>query len=284
MIPAEFKYAAPSRLSEVFDLLAEHGDDAKILAGGQSLLPLMKLRLAAPAVLVDLGRIECLRYINAGDDGLSIGAMTTYWDLESSAEVAGIAPLLAQSVSLVGDAQIRNRGTLGGALAHADPAGDLPAVMLAVDATVVVSSPRGDRSIAAQEFFVDMFQTALEPDEVLTEIRIPPQPSTQHYEKFRMRRCDWAIVASAVSLRVEAGVIADSRVALANAGSTPVRLHQVESALLGCRADAGTFAEASSLAPVGLTPTPDVNAPLEYKLHLASVLTKRALGAAAHVA
>lgn len=279
MIPAEFDYCSPTSPDEAVRILGEHGEEAKILAGGHSLLPLMKLRLAVPSLLVDLGRISDLSYIQAEDTVLRIGAMTRYVDLIRSDTVVRGAPVLAQAAELVGDAQVRNRGTLGGAIAHADPAGDMPAVIQALDATVQVLSPRGMRSVHVDEFFADIMQSVLEPDEIITEIRIPidsDQPR-QHYEKFRRRACDWAIVGSAVRMRTRNGSIESARVALTNVATTPVRASSTEQGLAGRPATRETIRAAAEAASQDLDPTPELNAPSDYKRHLACVVTERAL-------
>ncbi len=281
MIPVAFDYEAPPSAEEAVDRLSRLGDDAKVLAGGHSLLPLMKLRLAAPSVLVDLGRIDSLRYIRSGDGTLEMGSMTRYVDLQRSQEVRRRAPILAQSAALVGDAQVRNRGTVGGAIAHADPAGDMPAVFLALDATIVALSPRGSRSIRASDFFLDIFESVLQPDEIITHVQIPAMTSAaQHYEKFRRRLCDWAIVGVGAGITLEDGRIREARVGLANVAPTPVRAAATELALAGREPEAATIDEAAALASEGLDPVPELNASSEYKQHLARVMTARALRAA----
>ena len=278
MIPVSFEYVAPTSVEEALSLLTEHGDEAKILAGGHSLLPLMKLRLAAPAVLVDLGTVDSLRYIREEDGQVSIGAMTTYAAVEHSETIRRVIPMLAQAVSLVGDMQVRNRGTLGGALAHADPAGDMPAVVSALGGSVLVQGPHGQREIDISDFFVDIFTSALEPDEILTEIRLRRQEGAAgSYEKFRRRQIDWAIVGAAVSLSIAGGKIGDARVALTNVGPTPVRATAVENALQGAPVDDARVEVASQLASENIDPQPELNASSEYKRHLARVLTRRAL-------
>jgi carbon-monoxide dehydrogenase medium subunit len=278
VIPVSFEYVAPTSVEEALSLLTEHGDEAKILAGGHSLLPLMKLRLAAPAVLVDLGTVDSLRYIREEDGQVSIGAMTTYAAVEHSETIRRVIPMLAQAVSLVGDMQVRNRGTLGGALAHADPAGDMPAVVSALGGSVLVQGPHGQREIDISDFFVDIFTSALEPDEILTEIRLRRQEGAAgSYEKFRRRQIDWAIVGAAVSLSIAGGKIGDARVALTNVGPTPVRATAVENALHGVPVDDLRLEDVSQLASENIDPQPELNASSEYKRHLARVLTRRAL-------
>jgi aerobic carbon-monoxide dehydrogenase medium subunit len=278
MIPVSFEYAAPTSVDEALSLLKDHGEEAKILAGGHSLLPLMKLRLAAPAVLVDLGSVDSLRYIREEDGHVSIGAMTTYATVEHSETIRRVIPMLAQAVSLVGDVQVRNRGTLGGALAHADPAGDMPAVVSAIGGSVLVQGPQGQREIDISDFFLDIFTSALEPDEILTEIRLRRQHApTGRYEKFRRRQIDWAIVGAAVNLSMAGGKIDDARVALTNVGPTPVRATAVEDALRGASVHELRLEDVSQLASQDIDPQPELNASSEYKRHLARVLTRRAL-------
>lgn len=281
MIPVAFEYKAPSTLDDALALLAEHGEDAKILAGGHSLLPLMKLRLAAPAMLIDLGSISSLNYIRDEGDHLSIGSMTPYVALEDSELIRREAPLLAQATGMVGDMQVRNRGTLGGAVAHADPAGDMPTVVSALGGTMVAVGPNGERTLNADEFFQDIFTSALEPDEILTEIRIPKGAgAAQNYQKFRRRQIDWAIVGAAVSLERNNGSIGRASVVLTNVGPRPMRASAAEQALSGQPATEETIQRAAELGDQGLTPTAELGGSAEYKKHLAQVLTRRALMAA----
>jgi aerobic carbon-monoxide dehydrogenase medium subunit len=284
MIPTAFDYVAPASLDEVVEVLAEHGDDAKILAGGHSLLPLMKLRLAVPAILVDLGRVPDLRFIREFDGSVAIGAMTTYADLEESDLIRTRLPLLAQATAEVGDVQVRNRGTLGGALAHADPAGDMPTVVSALGGSVVVRGPNGEREVSIDDFFVDLFTSALEPDEVLTEIRLRSQAGAAgRYEKFRRRQIDWAIVGAAVNVARDGDTIREARVALTNVGPRPIRATAVEDALRSAGVDASTIDAAAERASEGLNPSSELAGSAEYKKHLARVLTRRALAAALQV-
>jgi carbon-monoxide dehydrogenase medium subunit len=280
MIPVAFDYAAPTSVEEALALLGEHGDEAKILAGGHSLLPLMKLRLAAPTVLIYLGGIDSLRYVREEDGHIAIGAMTTYAQVEHSDIIARTVPMLAQAISLVGDVQVRNRGTLGGALAHADPAGDMPAVTSALGGTVRVAGPSGQRDVDISDFFVDIFTSALEPNEILLEIRLNREDGAAgRYEKFRRRQIDWAIVGSAVTLTRSDGTIADARVALTNVGPTPVRATAVENAVKGLSPDDLQLEAISELTGQDIDPQPELNASSDYKRHLAGVLTYRALQA-----
>jgi carbon-monoxide dehydrogenase medium subunit len=271
VIPAAFDYIRASSADEVLAALAEHGDEAKILAGGMSLLPLMKLRLATPTVLVDAGRVRELSYINDGGDHLAIGALTRHRDLETSDVLAQHCGVLRAVAGEVGDNQVRHRGTLGGSAAHGDPASDLPAVLLALDADLVVRGPSGERTVPASDFFQGFLETALGPDELLTEIRVPKVGSAGFaYEKFNRRAQDWAIVG-AVAVRN-----GSTRVALVNMGSTPLRAAGVEAAL----ADGASAADAAEHAAEGTEAPADLNATPEYREHLSRVLVRRALEAA----
>ena len=269
MIPAEFTYHRAGSVDEALALAADGGDDAKFLAGGHSLLPLMKLRLAVPEVLVDIGRLSELSYVRADGGDIAVGALTSYHDLAQSSLLATELPLLACAASQVGDPQVRHRGTIGGSLAHADPAADLPAVVLALDAVLVARGPAGVREIPASEFFVGLFESALQPGELLTEIRIP-RPATPgwSFQKFTKRAIDWAIVGVAVQ---------DSRVALVNMGQRPVRATAVEQAL----ASGSVPRDAAAFAAEGTSPPDDLNGDTRYRSHLARVLTDRALDEAA---
>jgi len=280
MIPAAFDYARPSTLDEAVEILA--GDeDAKALAGGQSLIPLLRLRLAAPTVLVDLGRLTDLRGVREDGDDLVIGALTTHATVLADPLVARHAPLLAQATATVADRQVRHRGTVGGSLAHADPAGDLPAVSLALDATFSLVGPSGARDVPASEFFVDYLTTAIQPGEVLTAIRVPKREGwSSHYEKFNRTAQGWALVGVAAALRTEGGTIAEARIGLTNMAATPMRAHAVEQALVGAPATAEVIRAAAEHAAEGTSPTADGNADTEYRQHLARVLTGRAVTAA----
>lgn len=281
MIPAAFDYAAPTSLDEAVSLLQQHGDDAKILAGGHSLLPLMKLRLAAPALLIDLAQIPGLSYIRDQGDHVAIGAMTTYFDLEDSELLQRRIPLLVEATGMIGDPQVRNRGTLGGAMAHADPAGDMPVVVSALGGSVVAHGPNGDRTIDVGDFFQDIFTSALEPEEIITEVRVRAHDNpAQNYQKFRRRMIDWAIVGCAVNVVRSNGSIGSASIALTNVGPTPMRAPAAEQALQGQQANADTVRQAAELADQGLEPSADLNASTEYKKHLVKVMTRRALEAA----
>ncbi len=272
MIPAAFDYKRAASADEAVALIAEAGDDAKFLAGGHSLLPLMKLRLAAPSVLIDVGRLTDLSYIRDAGDHIAIGALTRHHDVEHSALLAQACPLLAHAAGHVGDPQVRHRGTIGGSIAHADPASDLPATVLALGGTLVARSPRGERTIAATDFFTGFLESALAPDELLTEIRVPNLTGAGWgFQKFNRRAQDWAIVG--VAAWKQNG---SSGVALVNMGSTPVYAAQVVAAL----AAGASAADAAQLAAADAEPQGDLNASPEYRIHLAKVLTRRALEAA----
>jgi len=271
VIPAAFDYVRAGSAEEAGALIREHGEDAKFLAGGMSLIPLMKLRLATPTVLVDLGRVTELSYIRDGGDHLAIGALTRHRDLETSDVLAKDCGVLQAVAAQVGDNQVRHRGTIGGSVAHGDPASDLPAALLALDATFVVQGPSGTREIAATEFFHGFLETALSPDELLTEIRVPKAgPDGFAFEKFNRRAQDFATVGV-----VAARAGGATRVGLINMGSTPLRATAVEQAL----AQGASAADAAAHAAEGAEPTADLNASVEYREHLARVLVRRALEA-----
>lgn len=273
MIPAAFDYIRPSTVEDAVAALAEAGDEGKVLAGGQSLLPVLRLRLAAPSLLVDLGGLAQLRGIHADGDMFAIGAMTTHAELAESG-----LPLLAKAAATIGDRQIRHRGTIGGSLAHADPAGDLPTVAMALDAQLVLAGPQGRRTLSAQEFFVDFFTTALRPEELLVEVRVPRLEGWgAHYAKVSRTAQAWATVGVAALVRLADGEIAEARVALTNMGPKPVRAHAVEQAVSASQ----SIQQAASHAAEGTSPPSDTTASAEYRAHLARVLTRRALTAAA---
>jgi len=281
MIPVAFDYVRPSSVDEAVDALGRAGDDGKVLAGGQSLLPVLRLRLAAPAVLVDLGRIVGLRGVRVDGDDLVVGAMTTHSEVAASPLVQAEAPLVAAAAGHVGDRQIRHRGTLGGSIAHADPAGDLPAVAVAMDAKMVLAGPAGRRTVPASEFFDGIFTTTAAPNEVLVEVRFPRLAGwTSHYEKFHRTAQAWALVGVAAMVRKENGAIAEARVGLCNMGATPLRARAAESGLAGAMDLANVKAAAAS-AGEGTTPVSDLSGSAEYRRHLAGVLTARAVAKAA---
>lgn len=281
MIPSAFDYARPSTVQEAVRILSEAGEDAKVLAGGQSLIPVLRLRLAAPSLLVDLGGIAELRGVSESGDELVIGAMTRHADILRDPLVARYAPLLAQATATVADRQVRHLGTIGGSLSHADPAGDLPSVSLALDAVMTIAGPAGERSVPASEFFVDYLTTAMQPGEVLVAVRVPKREGWgTHYEKFNRVAQAWALVGVAAAVRRENGSIAEARVALTNMGTTPLRATAVEQALAGAPASADAIASAAASAAEGTSPSSDVSASAEYRTHLAKVLTRRAVAAA----
>jgi aerobic carbon-monoxide dehydrogenase medium subunit len=283
MIPAAFAYARPTTVDEALQAVAEGGEDVKILAGGQSLIPVMRLRLAAPQTVVDLGRVAELRGVREEGDVIVIGAMTTHHDVLTDPLIARYAPLIAEATETVADRQVRARGTFGGALAHADPAGDLPAVALALDAEFVIAGAGGARrTVTAQDFFVDYLTTALEEGELLVEIRVPKREGWGvHYEKFQRVAQAWSIVAVAAVVRREDGRIAEARIGLTNMGPTPLRARAVEAALAGAEATAEAIAAAARSAAEGTSPSSDLNGQADYRQHLAQVLTRRAVTTAA---
>jgi len=283
MIPAPFDYAAPATVEEALALLAEHGDDAKIIAGGQSLLPVLRLRLNAPEFVIDLGRIDALRGVRDDGDAIVIGAMTTHATVATDPLVAEHAALVGKAVRTVADAQVRNRGTFGGALAHADPAGDVGAPALALGAQFVITGQGGStRTVDASDFFVDLFETAIGEDELLTEVRIPKHTGWgAHYEKFVRIAQQWSIVAVAAAVKAEGGTISEARVALTNMGSTPLRATAVEQALQGQPATEDAIRAAVGAVADGTNPPTDLNGDADYRKHLAEVLTRRAVLTAA---
>ncbi len=265
MIPASFTYKRAATVDEALDLAAEGGEDAKFLAGGHSLMPLMKLRLAVPETLIDIGRLGELSYVREADGHIAVGALSCHDDLARSDLLRAAVPLLAHAAAQVGDPQVRHCGTIGGSLAHADPAADLPAVAVAVDATLVIRGPGGSREVAAGDFFHGLFETSLQPGELLTEIRIPkPRSAGWSFQKFTKRGIDWAIVGVAVQ---------GTSVALVNMGSTPIRATAVEEAL----ASGSAASDAAAHAAEGTSAPTDLNGPRAYREHLARVLVGRAL-------
>jgi aerobic carbon-monoxide dehydrogenase medium subunit len=282
MIPVAFDYLAPTSVEDALAALARHGDDAKIIAGGQSLLPVLRMRLNAPEVLIDLGKIDSLRGVRDDGDAIVIGAMTPHSVVGSDPLVAQHAALVSKAVEHLADAQIRHRGTFGGALAHADPAGDLGGPALALGAEFVIQGSGGSRTVSADDFFVDLFETAIGEDEILTEVRIPKHTGwgAQH-EKFVRIVHQWPIVAVAATVRVEGGTIAEARIGLANMGATPVRARAVEDALAGQPATEDAVRAAAERADEGTNPPSDLNGDADYRRHLARVLTRRAVLTAA---
>jgi aerobic carbon-monoxide dehydrogenase medium subunit len=277
MIPLAFDYEVAESVDHAIDLLGQHGEEAKLLAGGHSLLPIMKLRLAAPAVLVDLGRVEELRYVRDEGDHIAIGAMTRHTDVEHNELLHEQCGLLSYTASLVGDPQVRHRGTIGGSISHGDAASDLPSALLALEGELEIKGSSGGRTVAAADFFQDYLQTDLAPDEVLTEIRVPKLGPNAgwSYKKFNRRAQDWAVVGVAAVVEKSDGNIGSARIGLTNMGSTPLRASATEGALSG--ADASSLAEATQSADEGTSPASDIAASSEYRRHLARVLTRRAV-------
>jgi carbon-monoxide dehydrogenase medium subunit len=279
MISAEFDYAVAESLDDAIRLLREGGEDAKLLAGGHSLLPLMKLRFASPTLLVDLRRVAELRGVQTGDDTFRIGAMTRHADLQVRDDMG----LIAVAARQIADQQVRNRGTIGGSLANGDAAADLPAVVLALGATVVVRGPDGEREIVADDLFEGYMTTSIAHGEVLTEVRIPVHAGYGYgYEKFNRRAEDWAMVGVSALVKASGGVCEDVRIGLTHMGATPLRARAAEGALRGQPLDAEHIAAAAQHAVDGAEPTGDLNATPEYKRHLARVLCGRALTTAAN--
>jgi aerobic carbon-monoxide dehydrogenase medium subunit len=268
MIPAAFEYERAGSVDEAIRLLHEGGEDAKLLAGGHSLLPLMKLRLAAPSMVIDIGRLADLSYVRDAGDSVAVGALTRHHDLQRSALLQREVPLLAHVAGEIGDPQVRHRGTIGGSLAHGDPASDLPAACLAVGASFILVGPDGERRVPATEFFLGFLETAVAPDEVLVEIVVPKMAGAGwSFQKFNRRAQDWAIVGVAAVRNGSTGI------GLVNMGSTPLRASAVEAAL----AQGASVEEAATHASDGLDPPADLNASVEYRRHLAEVLVRRAL-------
>ena len=287
MIPAKFDYVAPSTVEEALQALSQ-SDDAKVIAGGQSLLPVLRMRLNAPELVVDIGRIESLRGVRDDGDAVVIGATTTHADVQNDPLVREHALLITKAVTEVADPQIRHRGTFGGALAHADPAGDLGAPALALEAEFVIAGSGGTRTVPADEFFVDLFTTAIGDGELLTEVRIPKRTGWgAHYEKFVRVAHQWPIVAIGAAVKVastDAGAtISEARVGLTNMGSTPLRARSVEQALVGQAASDEAVRAAVASVAEGTNPPSDLNGDADYRKHLATVLTRRAVLAAAGV-
>jgi len=285
MIPAKFDYVRPGSLSDAISALADGGEDAKIIAGGQSLLPLLRLRLAYPDLIVDVGGLDELRGVTDAGDALLIGSRTTHYQLIRDPLVAEHCGLLAQATSTVADPAVRHRATIGGALAHADPAGDLPAVALALEATFIARGPGGQREIAAPDFFVDYLTSALEPDEILTAIRVPKLGPGwgYHYEKFHRTAQAWATVGVAALVLRSNGTVTDARIGLTNMGSVPRRATAAEQAAAGAQATRDALAAAAARADEGTEPPGDLHGAPDYRRHLARVLTARALSAAAGI-
>ncbi len=282
MIPAAFEYKSPTSVEEAIELLTSLGDRAKIVAGGHSLIPIMKLRLAQPEVLIDLGRIGDLRYIRQEDQQIAIGAMTTHAEVAGSALIGQQCSILSETAKQIGDQQVRNRGTLGGALAHADPAADYPATILAIEAQLVARGPSGSRVIQASDFFTGMLTTALAPDELLVEVRVPVKKDAAGgvYLKFENKASHYAVTGVAAYVHMLAGTFSSVGIGITGAGSQPIRATRVESALLGKAPTAEVIASASALAAEGLDLMSDIHGSMEYRAHLTRVFTRRAIEAA----
>jgi len=282
MIPAKFDYVAPTSVEDALSALSQHGDDAKIIAGGQSLLPVLRMRLNAPEMVVDIGGIDSIRGVREDGDSLVIGALTTHAEMIANDLVNQHALLLSKAATEVADSQVRHRGTFGGSCAHADPAGDMGSAALALDATFVIAGSGGTRSVPASEFFVDLFETAIGDDEILTEIRVPKRTGWgAHYEKFVRVAHQWPIVAVAATVNASGGTISEARVSMTNMGSTPVRATATETALAGAAATEDGVRAAADRAADGTNPPSDLNGDADYRRHLATVLTRRAVLAAA---
>jgi carbon-monoxide dehydrogenase medium subunit len=281
MLPSRFEYHRPDSLEEALQLLSQHGDEAKVLAGGQSLIPVMKLRLATPAHLVDIGRLG-LEAISESDGRLTVGALARHRDLERSDVLKARYPVMAAAAPLISDPIVRNLGTIGGSLCHADPAGDWGSVMLALDASVVLRSARGEREVAMPEFLVDTFTTALEPDEILTEVRIPQaaRPSGGTYLKLERKVGDFATVAAAVHLSLSDGTIERAGIALTAVGPKNLRPTDAEASLAGAEPTEAAFAEAGRLAAEASSPVSDLRGSIDYKRHVVDVYVRRGLATA----
>ena len=277
MIPVAFEYEVAESVDHAIELLGRHGEDARLLAGGHSLIPLMRLRLAVPTVLIDLDRLEDLRYVRDEGDHLAIGALTRHRDLHNNEFVKEHCGIVGYTAGLLGDPSVQHRGTIGGTLAHGDPSGDMPSVVTALEATLVVQGPDGERTMPAGEFFQDYLFTALEPEEVVTEVRVPKLGSNTgwSYKKFARRSQDWAIVGVAAVVEKENGSISSARIGLTSMGSTPLRATSTEQALSGASAE--QVAEAANVADEGTSPATDDAASAEFRRHLARVWTRRAV-------
>ncbi len=283
MIPQNFDYVAPSSLAEAIGLLEEHGEDAKLLAGGHSLVPIMKLRLATPAWLIDLGKISELAYVSEDSSTLRIGSMTTHSTIASSDTVRSRSAALGEAAEHIGDVQIRNKGTIGGSLAHVDPAADYPAVILATEATIVAASSKGDREIAAADFFVDMLTSALEPGEIIREVRIPVQSGNtgSAYMKLRQMASGFAICGAAAVVSLDdAGTVSRARVGITGIAGRAYRATATENALENQKATPDVIGAAAEKAAEGVTALDDVHASADYRMDLARIFAARAIGAA----
>ncbi|MGI8554539.1 MAG: FAD binding domain-containing protein [Dehalococcoidia bacterium] len=280
MIPANFDYKRASSVDEAIQLLQQHGDEAKILAGGHSLIPIMKLRLAEPGILIDIGKIKELTGVRESNGSVAIGAVSTYHSLEESEILKSKLPIIPEAVDQIGDVQVRNRGTVGGSMVHADPGADMPSVMLALDASMVLKGPKGERSVPAREFFVEMLTTAVQADELLTEIRVPvlPRGTGSTYVKRPNPASGYSIVGVAAIVTLGSnGTCADVRIAISGAGPMPVRASAAEAALKGQQPTAEVIQRAANLASQGIETLDDIHASSDYRTHLVGVYTRRAL-------
>lgn len=277
MIPVAFDYEVAESVDHAIQLLGQHGEDSKLIAGGHSLIPIMRLRLAAPSVLIDLDRLEDLRYVRDEGDHLAIGALTRHRDVHNNELIQEHCGIVGYTAGLLGDPSVQHRGTIGGTLAHGDPAGDMPAVISALEGTLVIQGPNGERTVPALEFFHDYLFTDLEPDEVVTEVRVPKldQNTGWSYKKFARRSQDWAIVGVAAVVEKSNGNIDSARIGLTSMGSTPIRASTVEEALSGASPEG--IAEAAESAAEGTAPSSDDAASAEFRKHLARVWTRRAV-------
>jgi carbon-monoxide dehydrogenase medium subunit len=279
VIPAAFDYHSPQSLDEALSLLKQHAGDAKILAGGQSLIPAMRFRLAVPAILIDINRLDDLRYVEERGDHLAIGAMTREHSIDDSAVVRSSYPLLHDTAIVVADPIVRNQATIGGNIAHADPANDHPATMLAYDATVVAKGPNGERTIGIDDFFTGLFETALTEDEILTEIRIPKPPANSGgaYTKFERKVGDYAISAAAVQLRLDGDTVTGARIGLTNVSAVPMRAKAAEAELIGNTASDAVIEAAGQAAASECDPSPDLRGGVDYKRDITRVMLKRSI-------
>jgi aerobic carbon-monoxide dehydrogenase medium subunit len=282
-VPAAFDYHPAASVDEAIALLQQYGDDAKLLAGGHSLLPTMKLRLSQPAHLIDLGRISGLSYIRDAGDAVAVGAMTRYVDIERSDLIKRYFALLPEGIDLIGDQQVRNRGTIGGSVAHSDPAADTPGMVLALKATIVAKGPNGERTVKADDFFMDLMQTALQPDEVITEIRFPKPPANTGgaYTKLANKASHYAVVGCAAVITLGGdGTCTSASVVITGASVKAERANSVESALVGKKLDEATIAAAASHAADGMELVSDIHGSKEYRGQMTSVMARRAITAA----
>ena len=280
MIPSAFEYLRPTSLAEATRLLAAHPDDAKILSGGHSLIPMMKLRLASPSVLIDIGRLDELRGIREEDGTIVLGANTTHYDAESSALLQQRCPLMSETAAAIGDVQVRNAGTIGGSIAHADPAADWPAAVLALDAQITLVNNSGSRTVGATDFFLELLTTAMESDEILTEIRVPANPPRTGSAYLKVAQPASGFALTGVAAQVTLGsdnTVQQVAVAVTGVDNTAFRASATENALRGQAATEAAIEQAANLATEGVEGTDDIHASAEYRLHLTRVYTKRAL-------